>query len=272
MYTAKYCADVGFDGVQLHCAHGYLLSQFLSPTTNKRTDQYGGSLENRVRIVLETYNEIRKVVPKDFVIGAKVNSVEFQKDGLTTDDAKEVCRIFEDAGLDFIELSGGTYEHIAFHHQRESTKKREAFFLDFADAIVKQIKKCVIYVTGGFRTVKGMCDAISSGATQGIGLGRPAGQEPDLPKKLLSGKSRAAIKSLLDQNDFYLTLNACNTQMGQAGKTAYIDDGRICEDIMDLSDQVVVDEFMDALKKREEMREEQAQKGEIIYGIVEFRT
>lgn len=248
------------------------MSQFLSPTTNKRNDQYGGSPENRLRIVLEMYDEIRKVVPKDFIVGAKINSVEFQKDGLTTDDAMEMCKIFENIGIDFIELSGGSYEHMAFLHQRESTKKREAFFLEFTDMIVKHLKKTVIYVTGGFRTAKGMCEAVSSGATHGIGLGRPAAQEPDLPKKLLSGKSDAAIESLLDQNDFYLTFNACTTQMAQAGKTPYSEDGRICEGIMDLSDQAVVDEFTAALKKHEEVYEKQIHKGDPIYGVIEFRT
>ncbi|VDN39830.1 unnamed protein product [Gongylonema pulchrum] len=271
-YAAKYCADAGFDGIELHCAHGYLLSQFLTPTTNKRTDQYGGSLENRTRIVCEIYKEIRNVVPKDFVIGAKVNSVEFQKDGLNTEEATEVCKILENVGFDFIELSGGTYEHLAFQHERESTRKREAFFLEFADRITKQIKKSIIYVTGGFRTAKGMCEAVQSGATQGIGLGRPAAQEPDLPKKILSGNSKGAIKSLLNQDDFFLTLQACNTQMAQAGKKPYTSDAEICGDIMDLSDQAVVDEFLAALKKFLKEAEERTKNGEVVYGVVEFRT
>lgn len=185
-YTAKYCADVGFDGVELLGAYGYLLAQFLSPATNKRTDQYGGSAENRARIVCEIYNEIRKTVPKEFVIGVKVNSAEFQNVDLNCEDALRVCKVFEDIGFDFIELTGGEYEQLSDLYKRESTRKREAFFLVFIDKIVKHIEKPVIYVTGGFRTATGMCEAVSSGVTQGIGLGRPAAQEPDLPKRILS--------------------------------------------------------------------------------------
>ncbi|EYB82770.1 hypothetical protein Y032_0351g3233 [Ancylostoma ceylanicum] len=97
VYAAKLAYETGFDGVQLHAAHGYLLSQFLSPTTNKRTDKYGGSLRNRARIIVEIYEAIRKEIPAatGFVVGIKTNSVEFQAEGLTVEDAKEACSIME---------------------------------------------------------------------------------------------------------------------------------------------------------------------------------
>ncbi|KAF1751326.1 hypothetical protein GCK72_017880 [Caenorhabditis remanei] len=185
VYAAKYAYETGFDGVQLHGAHGYLLAQFTSPTTNKRTDQYGGSVANRQRIVLEIYEAIRKEIPAStgFLIGLKTNSVEFQSEGTTVEDAVEMCKAYEKIGFDFVELSGGTYEQLAFQHIRDSTRQREAFFLEFAEKIRPVFKNTVVYLTGGFRTVNAMVDAVKSGATQGIGLGRPITAEPDLPKK-----------------------------------------------------------------------------------------
>uniref|UniRef100_A0AC34Q3B0 NADH:flavin oxidoreductase/NADH oxidase N-terminal domain-containing protein n=1 Tax=Panagrolaimus sp. JU765 TaxID=591449 RepID=A0AC34Q3B0_9BILA len=128
VYTAKYLFDAGFDGVQLHGAHGYLLAQFMSRTTNKRTDKYGGSARNRAQILVEIYNGIRQQVPVEtgFIIGAKLNSVEFQNEGLSTDEAQEVAQTLDETGFDFLELSGGTYETLSFKHRKESTIKREA--------------------------------------------------------------------------------------------------------------------------------------------------
>ena len=176
VYAAKYLYDAGFDGIQLHAAHGYMLAQFLSNSTNKRTDEYGGSPRNRARIVVETYNAIREEIPAStgFIIGVKLNSVEFQNKGLTTDEAQEIARALDEAGLEFIELSGGTYEESAFEHKRESTRKREAYFAELAEQIKPVVKNAIIYVTGGFRTVPGMVRAIRDGITDGIGLGRPA--------------------------------------------------------------------------------------------------
>ncbi|PWN32731.1 NADH oxidase [Meira miltonrushii] len=217
-FAAKYAYDNGSDGVQLHAAHGYLLAQFLAQTTNKRTDEYGGSLENRARIIYEIIQEIRKQVPDpSFILGIKINSVEFQTGGFTPEECREVCAHLEKLGVDVIELSGGTYEELAFSHKRESTIKREAFFLEFSEIIRKGIKKSTIWTTGGFRTAKGMIDAIQSGSTDGIGLGRPVTQEFDLPKKLISGEAVAATKTLLDENNFMITNVASGTQMQQIG-------------------------------------------------------
>ena len=176
VYTAKYLYDAGFDGVQFHGAHGYMIAQFLSNTTNKRTDKYGGSPRNRAQIVVDIYNAVREEIPAStgFIIGIKLNSVEFQNEGITTDEVKQVAQTLDEAGLDFIELSGGTYEEFGFAHKKESTKKREAYFVEFAEQIKPAVKNAVIYVTGGFRTVPGMVQAIRDGITDGIGLGRPA--------------------------------------------------------------------------------------------------
>ena len=126
-HAAEYLDKAGFDGIQLHGAHGYLLSQFLSPTTNLRTDEYGGDLKNRMRLILEVRDEIAKRVRKDFVVGIKVNSVEFQEKGFQPDEAKELCQALEEHQFDFVELSGGTYENWPLsQHKRESTMEREA--------------------------------------------------------------------------------------------------------------------------------------------------
>ena len=192
------------------------MAQFLAETTNKRTDEYGGPLENRARIIYDTFRAIKKRVndPK-FVLGIKINSVEFQQGGFSPEECREVSRELEALGVDFIELSGGTYESLAFAHRRDSTKKREAFFLEFADVVRKGVQQSKIFTTGGFRTAAAMIEAVESGTTDGIGLGRPVTQEFDLPRKLINGQLSAATDSHLDQQNFGVTNVASGTQMRQ---------------------------------------------------------
>jgi len=215
-HAAGYLEKAGYDGIELHGAHGYLLAQFLSPTTNHRTDQYGGSLENRARIILEIAQEIRKRVSKSFVLGIKLNSVEFQDRGFSTDEAKSLCAMLEATHFDFVELSGGTYESLAFEHKRESTKQREGFFMEFADLIAPALTKTKTYVTGGFKTVGAMAKALEK--VDGIGLARPLCQEPALCRDIISGKVKGAIKQSLDQDNFGLTNVAAGTHIRQIGK------------------------------------------------------
>lgn len=125
-HAAEYLDKAGFDGIQLHAAHGYLLSQFLSSTTNKRTDEYGGELKNRMRLILEIREAVAQRVRKDFVVGIKVNSVEFQEHGFQPEEARVLCETLEENAFDFVELSGGTYEKWAMDEKRETTSKREA--------------------------------------------------------------------------------------------------------------------------------------------------
>jgi 2,4-dienoyl-CoA reductase-like NADH-dependent reductase (Old Yellow Enzyme family) len=232
-HAAEFLEKAGYDGIELHGAHGYLLAQFLSPTTNKRTDKYGGSLENRLRIILEVAEACRKRVSKEFIIGIKINSVEFQEKGFTTEDAKGLCQALEQARFDYIELSGGTYESLAFGHKRESTKKRESFFLEFAEKIVTPLTKSKTYITGGLKTVGAMVKALDT--VDGVGLARPACQEPHLPRDILEGKVKGAIRLKLDDNNFLLTNLAAGTQIRQLGKD---------QEPIDLSDQKNVDAFM----------------------------
>ncbi|KAI8308325.1 NADH-dependent flavin oxidoreductase nadA [Colletotrichum sp. SAR11_59] len=216
-HAAEYCYKAGFDGVQLHGAHGYLLAQFLSPTTNKRTDKYGGSLANRAQIILEIAAAIReRVTDPSFSIGIKVNSVEFQEGGFSTEDCSELCALLEEHKFDFVELSGGTYQSLAFEHKRESTKKREAFFLEFAEQIVGKLNKTRVYVTGGLRTVAAMVKALET--VHGVGLARPVCNEFDLPKKIIEGKAGSSVKTLLGEDDFGLTNMLAGTQIRLVGK------------------------------------------------------
>ncbi|CAJ0543199.1 Ff.00g004590.m01.CDS01 [Fusarium sp. VM40] len=215
-HAAEFLHKAGYDGMQLHGAHGYLLAQFLSPTTNKRTDKYGGSLENRARIIFEIADAIRARVPKSFGLSIKVNSVEFQDGGFSTDDCKLLCQQLEAHSFDFVELSGGTYQSLAFAHKRESTKKREAFFLDFAEKIIPELTKTKAYVTGGLRTVSAMLEALKT--VHGIGLARPTTNEFDLPAKILKGEANSAIDTLLDEQDFGITNVAAGTQIRLVGK------------------------------------------------------
>ncbi|EMC99204.1 hypothetical protein BAUCODRAFT_104109 [Baudoinia panamericana UAMH 10762] len=215
-HAAEYMEKAGYDGIELHGAHGYLLAQFLSPTTNKRTDKYGGSLENRARLILEIAQEIRKRTSPSFIMSIKLNSVEFQEKGFQPEEAKKLCSLLEENRFDFVELSGGTYEQLAFEHKRESTKKREAFFMDFADMIAPVLTKTKVYVTGGFKTVGAMAHALQT--VDGVGLARPVCAEPRLCKSILSGKVKGALKQHIDENNFGLTNVLAGTQIRQMGK------------------------------------------------------
>ena len=215
-HTAEYLHKAGYDGIELHGAHGYLLAQFLSPTTNQRTDKYGGSLANRSRLIMEIAQRIQSRVPKDFILGIKINSVEFQKGGFDPEECKQLCATLEANKFDFVELSGGTYEELAFGHKKESTKKREAFFLEFAEAIVPALTKTKTFITGGFKSVGAMVNALNT--VDGVGLARPICQEPRLCAEILSGKVRGAIKQRLDESNFGLTNVAAGSQIRMIGK------------------------------------------------------
>ena len=198
--AAKTCQDAGFTGVQLHAAHGYLLSSFLSPRANHRLDNYGGSLENRARILLQAVKKARALVGPKFPISVKLNSADFQKGGFQFQDSLQVVQWLEEAGVDLIEISGGNYEQAAMMNlegleakeeqqvnRAPSTKAREAYFLDFAFAMQQKVT-VPLMVTGGFRTRAAMEYALESGGADLIGLGRPLCVMTDGANQLLEGK------------------------------------------------------------------------------------
>ncbi|EOR08707.1 NADH:flavin oxidoreductase/NADH oxidase family protein [Acinetobacter genomosp. 15BJ] len=189
--AAAVCEKAGFEGVQLHGAHGYLISQFLSPLTNKRTDQWGGSIENRMRFLIDAYQAVRDATSENFIISVKLNSADFQRGGITEEDVITVFKAIDAAGIDIIEISGGTYEAPAMagakaESRKASTIAREAYFLEFAEKI-RQHVACKLMVTGGFRTVEGMNAALQSGACDFIGIARPLAVEVDLTDHLIAG-------------------------------------------------------------------------------------
>ncbi|CAD5208641.1 unnamed protein product [Bursaphelenchus xylophilus] len=244
VFTAEKLHQAGFDGVELHGAHGYLLASFISPSMNLRTDKYGGSAEKRAQILVDVYNAIRAKIPAStgFIIGIKLNSVEFQNHGLGIEDAITTAKIVEATGFDFIEYSGGNYESWQMD-VTESTKKREAFFIKFAEAIKPHLKKTVVYVTGGFRTAPAMVKAIKEGSTDGIGLGRPITAEPDLPKKILSGQVLAAPYNPKD-GDFFQSHVISTSQMLEAGQLPYSEcHGDVCYGIFDSSNEKELENF-----------------------------
>lgn len=204
--VARVAKDAGFTGVQVHAAHGYLLSSFLSPVTNRRTDQWGGSLENRARFLLETLRAVRAAVGSGFPVGLKLNSDDFRKGGFSHEECLQLVQWLNEESVDLLEVSGGTYEQprLLGHTgdratvreetpaKRETTRKREAYFLDYAEAI-RKVCQFPMMVTGGFRTRAVMEDALASGSTDVIGLGRPLCTDPDTPRDLMEGRIEAAV-------------------------------------------------------------------------------
>ena len=196
--TARIAKKAGFTGVQIHGAHGYLVSQFLSPHHNRRRDRWGGSAENRRRFVLEVLAEIRRQVGAKFPIGIKLNSADFQRGGFTEDESLDAIRALVEAGIDLVEISGGTYEAPAMTglEAKASTRAREAYFMEFAEK-VRAAVKVPLMLTGGFRSLGGMAQALDSGAIDFVGLGRLLAVEPDLPARLLRGEEpREQIKPI----------------------------------------------------------------------------
>ena len=187
--SARLAKEAGFTGVQIHGAHGYLVSQFLSPLQNVRDDQWGGSIENRMRFVLGVYDAIRREVGPSFPISIKLNSADFQKGGFTDEESRLVVRTLAARGIDLVELSGGTYEAPVMakgESLRESTKAREAYFLDFASTL-RSTCDVPLAVTGGFRSREGIESALASGALDVAGLGRALALDPDFSRKLIEG-------------------------------------------------------------------------------------
>jgi 2,4-dienoyl-CoA reductase-like NADH-dependent reductase (Old Yellow Enzyme family) len=203
--AADIARSTGFTGVQVHGAHGYLVSSFLSPVTNRRTDAWGGSLANRARFLLEVVRAVRRSVGRDFPVAVKLNSDDFRKGGFSHAECLEVAGWLDREAIDLLEVSGGTYEQprlLGIEGRadeavavRPSTRAREAYFLDYAAAI-RRVTRVPLMVTGGFRTRDAM-EAALAGPADGtsqpargdcdlIGLGRPLCWQPDFPRQLLA--------------------------------------------------------------------------------------
>jgi len=185
--SAAICKKAGFSGVQIHGAHGYLINQFLSPHHNQRNDEWGGTPEKRRRFALAVYAEIRRQVGSDFPVAIKLNSADFQRGGFTEEESLATVQALVDAGIDLVEISGGTYETGVAQPQKASTLAREAYFIEFAEK-VRATVKVPLMVTGGFRSATGMNAALRSGAVDVVGMARLIVIDPDAPMALLQGR------------------------------------------------------------------------------------
>ncbi len=200
-HVAALARATGFTGVQVHAAHGYLISQFLSPLANRRDDRWGGSLENRARFLRSVIRAVRAATGADFPIGVKLNSSDFQQGGFSEEDCLQVVRWLGDEGVDLLELSGGSYEQPSMMGAKprdmemrpvaESTRRREAYFLEYAKAM-RAAARMPVMVTGGFRSRAAMDEALANGELDMIGLGRPMCVDTDLPDRLFSREWDAA--------------------------------------------------------------------------------
>lgn len=199
--AARSCKEAGFTGVQIHAAHGYLISSFLSPKTNLRTDQFGGSLDNRARVLMSIVAETRKAVGPGFAISVKLNSADFQMGGFSAEDSGLVALKLERAGVDLLEISGGSYESPAMVGEKggaadveappkkASTLAREAYFLDFARELRSRLRMPLM-LTGGLRTREGIEAALDEGVDM-LGIARPVCVDPTCVKPLLDGQVHA---------------------------------------------------------------------------------
>ncbi|MFI2761719.1 NADH:flavin oxidoreductase/NADH oxidase family protein [Streptomyces echinatus] len=186
--TARRAEQAGFDGVEVHAAHGYLLSQFLSPLVNKRTDRWGGSLENRARMLLDVVRAVRAAVSPSFAVAVKLNSADFQRGGFDADDARQVIAMLAPLGVDLVELSGGSYESPAMSGRPadERTQAREAYFLDLAKDLVTT-SPLPLMLTGGI-TRRHTAELVLDSGVAIIGMGTALAVTPDLPNRWRQGR------------------------------------------------------------------------------------
>ncbi len=215
-HAAELC---GFDGVEIHAAHGYLLAQFLSPLTNLREDKWGGPLENRVRLLLEVVREIRARVDPSFGVSVKLNSADFQRGGFDISDAKQVVDWLNGEHIDFVELSGGSYESAAMmgmsgDGRAQSTIDREMYFLDFAKDI-GQAANMPLMVTGGVTKRSTAENALAEGDVAMIGIARAMGYNPNIPNDWKAGnKLHVPLPVVTWKNDLFKGLaNMAMTKM-----------------------------------------------------------
>lgn len=185
--TALLAERAGFTGVEIHAAHGYLLSQFLSPLSNRRDDQWGGSLENRARLLIDIVRDVKAAVAPEFAVAVKLNSADFQRGGFSPEDAQAVVAMLAPLGVDLVELSGGSYEAPAMmgSARDERTLAREAYFLEFAREIAKAATMPLM-VTGGIRRREVAEQVIASGGGHCRDRDRPG--DPSRPPLAMEGR------------------------------------------------------------------------------------
>ena len=199
--TAHAAERAGFTGVQIHAAHGYLLSQFLSPLANRRDDDWGGSLARRARLLLEVVRAVRARVAPGFCVGVKLNSADFQRGGFSEDDARQVLAMLNAERVDLVELSGGSYESPAMQGRTADgrTLAREAYFLEFARDLA-QVASMPLMTTGGIARRKIAEEALHSGVAI-VGIATALAAVPDLPRAWQAGHEPVAAMPAVGWKD-----------------------------------------------------------------------
>ncbi|MGW7127551.1 NADH:flavin oxidoreductase/NADH oxidase family protein [Streptomyces bobili] len=192
--AAQVCEAAGFAGVQVHGAHGYLVSQFLSPLSNRREDEWGGNPERRMRFVIEVVRRVRSRVSPGFAVAVKLNSADFQRGGFTEEESRSVVAALAKEGLDLIEVSGGSYESPAMTGSAAaSTRAREAYFLEYARTVRALAGDVPLAVTGGFRSRGAMEAAVAGAECDVVGMGRPTATTPDAADVILTGRAETVV-------------------------------------------------------------------------------
>lgn len=187
--TARLAQAAGFTGVQIHAAHGYLISQFLSPLTNRRTDMWGGTLANRARLLQEVIRAVRAEVAPGFCVSVKLNSADFQKGGFDTTDARTVVELLNEMPVDLIEISGGSYESPAMQGRAADDRSlaREAYFLEFAEQIAL-VAAMPLMVTGGISR-RAVAERVIQRSVSMVGMATALAINPQLPQLWFQGRS-----------------------------------------------------------------------------------
>ena len=203
--SAQLAEQAGFDGVQIHAAHGYLLSQFLSPLTNQRSDRWGGSLENRARLLVEVIRAVRARVSPRFAVAVKLNSADFQRGGFDDADALAVLQLLNELPVDLVELSGGSYESPAMQGRTADgrTLAREAYFLEFAAQLAGQARMPLM-TTGGIRR-RAVAEEVLSQGVAVVGMATALTVIPDLPARWQAGDDAVAELPVVNWNDKVLS-------------------------------------------------------------------
>lgn len=206
--SAHAAEKAGFTGVQIHAAHGYLISQFLSPLANQRSDRWGGELANRARLLLEVVRAVRQRVSPDFCVVVKLNSADFQRGGFSPDEARQVLLMLNELPVDLVELSGGSYESPAMQGEAadDSTLAREAYFLTFARDLAA-VARMPVMTTGGIARPSVAQRVLNSGVAV-VGIATAMAEIPDLPRRWQTGEAPHALPAPVKWRDKTLTLLA----------------------------------------------------------------
>lgn len=206
--SAHAAEKAGFTGVQIHAAHGYLISQFLSPLANRRSDRWGGELANRARLLLEVVRAVRQRVSPDFCVAVKLNSADFQRGGFSPDEARQVLLMLNELPVDLVELSGGSYESPAMQGEAadDSTLAREAYFLTFARDLAA-VAHMPVMTTGGIARPSVAQRVLNSGVAV-VGIATAMAEIPDLPRRWQTGEAPHALPEPVKWRDKTLTLLA----------------------------------------------------------------